>query len=991
MSMVIQHNIPALQTYNIVNDTSNARQKSIAKLSSGLRINSAADDAAGLAISEKMRSQIKGLDRAVANTQDGISLIQTAEGALSETHSILQRMRELSVQAANDTLTQQDRAYIQEEVDQLKDEITRVGNTTQFNKKKLLDGSSSGLWSSSDLETKALIRGSLRETDQFGQKKSIEGNYKIRVKADPGQAEVQKSDIMTIKHPNVLINKTVNSADGVKDVETDSMTPGTYKMELEKASTGTSAQKAVMTGSYGLSPDGKMWTKTIDIAAFADVPTQTADMATFTGATIQVSLGTADLGTYVVGSGQNAADVLKANADAIKSLAAEEGVTIEGLENLTANAAGVGDDTKSSGSITLKAIGTAATAVPTFTLTYTRSTATMTTGTYTPETAPGASGTTTERPNPTSTTTAPNPYSQNVQDSDIFTVMSNSNNELNGSVLFEVLNKDEDNGTMTLKATATTLTQDGKNATATMDNIVLKEGASADLSELFGGTSGNNKVTLTLNAQMFDMVSDNAKFVMAVTAGVKDANNTSGMNIKLSGTIDSGYADAWDNDDDASTPYSVFGTTTTTEYIDDPANPGTTITNTETTNNEVKYFLNSEALANTEVDFKNFILNEKTGTVTEGAVKLSTDKNFTTSGGALTNAIANGDTLAAFTTTYIGKTANGDVRLRDLDKFWNSEGKFMLDDAKTLTLNQGNGNTATITLYANDTLDEVATKINNAIATDLGQSKYVNDATKFATFVSKDDSASSTNFASEAVPGTFVIRSVVPGAQGEITFSGDQEILDAFSLNTIQDSKETRYSVDVLDEHTGKVLAQNVKTTGNVLHGVINENVDVEFSALSGISATWNKNLNKFTYDSKMEETTLHIADNTTVLQIGANEGEDLAMDIGDMRSHALGLDGVNMMSHDRAARSITIIDNAIDKVSTQRAKLGAYQNRLEYTANNLTTASENLTSAESRIRDADMAKEMMEFTKLNIMLQAGNSMLAQANQQPQNVLSLIR
>ena len=92
MSMIIQHNIPALQTYNIVNSTSNALQKSIANLSSGLRFNTAADDAAGLAISEKMRSQVRGLDRAVANTQDGISLIQTAEGALSETHSILQRM-----------------------------------------------------------------------------------------------------------------------------------------------------------------------------------------------------------------------------------------------------------------------------------------------------------------------------------------------------------------------------------------------------------------------------------------------------------------------------------------------------------------------------------------------------------------------------------------------------------------------------------------------------------------------------------------------------------------------------------------------------------------------------------------------------------------------------------------------------------------------------------------------------------------------------------
>ncbi|MBR1672816.1 MAG: flagellin, partial [Fretibacterium sp.] len=95
--MVVNHNIPALSTYNVINSTSNALQKSINKLSTGLRINSAADDAAGLAISEKMRAQIKGLDQAVANSQDGISMIQTAEGALSETHSILQRMRELSV------------------------------------------------------------------------------------------------------------------------------------------------------------------------------------------------------------------------------------------------------------------------------------------------------------------------------------------------------------------------------------------------------------------------------------------------------------------------------------------------------------------------------------------------------------------------------------------------------------------------------------------------------------------------------------------------------------------------------------------------------------------------------------------------------------------------------------------------------------------------------------------------------------------------------
>ncbi|HUM45238.1 MAG TPA: flagellin, partial [Fervidobacterium sp.] len=114
--------------------------KTLEKLSSGLRINRAGDDAAGLAISEKMRGQIKGLDMAVKNAQDAISLIQTAEGALTETHSILQRMRELAVQAASDTNINVDREQIQAEIDQLREEIDRIARTTEFNTMKLLDG-----------------------------------------------------------------------------------------------------------------------------------------------------------------------------------------------------------------------------------------------------------------------------------------------------------------------------------------------------------------------------------------------------------------------------------------------------------------------------------------------------------------------------------------------------------------------------------------------------------------------------------------------------------------------------------------------------------------------------------------------------------------------------------------------------------------------------------------------------------------------------------
>ncbi len=138
--MRINNNISAMNTYSRLTSAQGAQAKSLEKLSSGLRINRAGDDAAGLAISEKMRGQIKGLNQSVRNAQDGISLIQTAEGALNETHSILNRMRELAVQSSNDTNTNDDRVEIQKEMDQLSSEITRVADNTEFNTQNLLDG-----------------------------------------------------------------------------------------------------------------------------------------------------------------------------------------------------------------------------------------------------------------------------------------------------------------------------------------------------------------------------------------------------------------------------------------------------------------------------------------------------------------------------------------------------------------------------------------------------------------------------------------------------------------------------------------------------------------------------------------------------------------------------------------------------------------------------------------------------------------------------------
>lgn len=151
--MIISHNIAALNTFHLLNKVESAQSKSIEKLTSSLRINKAGDDAAGLAISEKMRGQIRGLSQANRNIQDGVSLVNIAEGGLKEIHSTLQRMRELSVQAATDTLTASDREQLQNEVNQLNKDINHIANTTEFNGISLLNVPKSGSYYHGDSQS----------------------------------------------------------------------------------------------------------------------------------------------------------------------------------------------------------------------------------------------------------------------------------------------------------------------------------------------------------------------------------------------------------------------------------------------------------------------------------------------------------------------------------------------------------------------------------------------------------------------------------------------------------------------------------------------------------------------------------------------------------------------------------------------------------------------------------------------------------------------
>ncbi|MBR0234634.1 MAG: flagellin [Synergistaceae bacterium] len=785
--MIMNHDMTAIMGQRIMQRNSLAMRRSLEKLSTGMRTKIPdLDNTAELAIGETMKSRIYGMEKALNNSQDGISLIQTASGALESTQSLLMRMRELSVQAANDVLTQQDRSYIQVEINEIRDEITRIGDTTQFNRKNILSGDSAVLWSTTGKNVKAIIHGGLRSIDNYGQKSNVDGNFKISVRTTAGKAQVQKSDIFRIKHDDVLTDKNVNSDVGVKDVEISGEIPsGKYNLTLSQGA----GQEAKVTGSFGIGgqdEDGNVY-------KFDDA------------FTLETSNGLAD----------------------------------------------------------------------------------------------------------------------------------------NASILFEVQNVNSNNGTVTLKATANILTSEGISKRKTLDNILLKEGSdSVNLDGLFGSDS------LGIKLENSDYVNEGAKFSVSVSANSPIENS---IGIDITGT------------------------------------------NSETFKGEtLHYVLDGNQTGNKEIKFSNFFVNENSQQVTEGTITLTTDNSFRSAdvGGRL-NPDEN-TSLSSFEANYVGKIAGGDTKLRDVDKFWTVDGVFVLDEPRELTLTQGDGKQARIMLYADDTLNDVAKKLNNAVSIGLGQAQYVDEGAKFVTFVEGSTKGL------ESVEGTFVIRSVVAGEQGEIVLSGNEDVLKAFSLNTIQESKENQYDITVSDAHTNNLIAESVKITGNRLVGVIHQNVDVEFDSNFGLNIGWNDSTKNFeftdTTNGQGSEFILHLADNTTVLQTGTGEGEDVMLNIGDMRAHALGLDSVNVMSQKSAAKALTIIDSAIDRVSMQQAKLGAAQNRLEHHIGNLTDEMQALIEANSTIMDTDYAKELMEFTRIRILMESNSAMLAQSNAlHQQSILSIMR
>jgi len=928
--MRVNHNIPALNAWRQGTIIQRAMSKTLERLSSGLRINRAADDAAGLAISEKMRAQIRGLDQATRNAQDGISLIQTAEGALNETHSILQRMRELSVQAANDTYTSEDRQEIQKEIDQLTAEIDRIADTTQFNKKTLLDGSNSALVSSDKLTTEIFMRGGLRVLDQFGQKEAGGGNYKLNITAEAGVNQVQKSDIFKIKH----------DIDTVTDVEEG------YAHAFDPSASGAALDVATgATISTGQTVD---LTFTVDGQTFELTHTLTSDVTT--GGEGALATDIADL----VNDTETLRDYVTAEVSGdniqFKSDVAGESFKVEwemSDANLTLDSSADGSATADPTEQNVNAVTDLSSSdfikgdyqVQTHVLAAELSAATFFGGlNY----SAGAA-------------TVMDQYVQGEDLTDFVDNMSLNTvgEDFNQSILFEVASIDTDTGEMTLNYTYNSMKNTGETESGS-GTVVVASGAVENIDV------GN----VSFASMTFEALEN-------YTVGDKAVVNT--------------LADGGANDKVVTLEYKGTETGDTYEDI------GQVVLADQTLSEEVTQFKFQQINVNSSsADYGDHVENDfklEFG-VTSGAAAFAAmwnTEDWDTGAAAEWSVTADGSS--------IGKIADGGDSLYDSDRFWDASGNFMLDEPKSITLVQGNGEKASLTISSADTFDDVAQKLNDAIANGLGQGDLVGEANsdRFVNYVSESEAQDD---GLESVAGTFVIRSALAGKDGEITFVGDDDVLNALSLTTIQQAENNQFTVDVTDAHDGTVIASDVKLSENKLIGVVHENVDVKFDANSGLSVSWNSSTKDFSLAGGGENsvnTFVHLADRTMVLHIGANQKQDIGMGIGNMRSDSLGVDNIQVTSNELANRAIGTIDGAISRVSGERSKLGALQNRLDHTINNLGVTMENLTAAESRIRDADMAKEMMEFTKLQILSQSANAMLAQANQLPQNVLQLLR
>ncbi|EDL63916.1 flagellin N-terminal helical domain-containing protein [Bacillus sp. SG-1] len=796
--MKINHNIQALNAYRNLSQTMGQTSKSLEKLSSGLRINRAADDAAGLAISEKMRSQIRGLGMAERNSLDAISLIQTAEGALSSTHEILQRMRELAVQASNGTLEDEDRQSIQEEVNQLTTEINRIGNSTEFNRKKLLNSQIAPNARAMEIDAEAGFNKGTTELEGTSltldpKSELVSGDYNVRVE------DVYTKTVSASGTPAAGISSV-----GLTSTDT-SLDTGTYGVKVQeeqvKAVVGDPASTSPIADEITVAPNSNLGDGPVTL----EVKKENA-VASFQSngsgiSNVEITSATPDL---------NETDSFKVDV-VNKPSEVEVGTLtktfISDIDVDTAKFGQAGND---------------------FQLEYT-------------ETTPGQ-------------------YSVTLKDS--------AGKALSDAVIL-------DNNMQDYK-----FYNNGSEI-----GVSFKTVSNVNAALTAEGADGENNVfdidkEITLSKNNIPVAS--GEIAEGTAAGDITLKSADGIDYKIS---HNGFTGLTGNSAsfgiDSTFTFSTDGFTTRGTEFD----PGDEIT------------LNGGIFVKTSSDASQY-----------GVPSNTLDMTLETRMGHTAELVdANGDTAAGSRKVTVEN--NGSYSFGEPTNISFDSGVLA---AGTFEFTVGQVSTTNATLEAAGTPLETLENITS------------NSTLSFA------DGELSMNI-------------------GELT-NGNA----TFSIKGGTVNQSIQFHIGA---NEGQTLEMGIEDMRSLSVGIS--------STVSGDS----KNI-------------VSKDGNTLTVQFASISG----VENGNQAEYA-----IDLSTSENANAAIEAYDQAIAKVSEQRSKLGAIQNRLEHTITNLTTANENLTSAESRIRDADMAKEMTTFTKNNILNQAGQAMLSQANQLPQGILQLLK
>ena len=845
--MIIQHNISALNAYNKLSGNNKALAANLQKLSSGYKINKAGDDAAGLAVSEKMRAQITSLEVAQKNSLDGISLVQTAEGALTEVHSMLNRMVELANQSANGTYDDSNRQKLQAEVDQLKSEINRISDATNFNGIKLLDGSmtNEATFSMGEAQGVNILAEAAAGTDPVLGTNTI--MHKQGTQAAKGEFTI---DLANTRYAGAVDGDQLDIKVGDETFSlTHGDTIGNTKVDL---STTEGVAKA-LEAAINANANGKVSGDNFEVKASGN----------------SVKLVEKEIG--------------KAGKAGLKDLDMAVSVSDPNAPNTIKNLP------KVTGTVKSTVTDGAAAAKAKIELDFTDVSIEK-----------GDDG-------------AKAKFSVAGKDYYIDVDDDMEDTDIVGALVIAI-NADKPTVAKTAGGAETlTATADATSKKITLEAAAVGETAFTDAQKVVGLTGALEPPAITAPGTPGPTVVDG------------------GTNTKATITYNMTGAKLPEITDGSTGNKAVFTIAGQDFEIDIPKDGET---DAETIAKALAEAINAKGLMITKGG-NDFAFTASVAAGTTNLVLTAKDDGATT--------IAAGDAAM----TIAGKA--GTLSERGLQG---------TNNVGTTVIQQGAEEAAGE--WASTAFDLTKDMIADGNKLKIGNETYV-----FS--VGKD--------------------STVRAGKGEV-------VVDLKDLDRENDPDFVDKAIDRLTKAAANNKMFTVgddKKPGRVTLHEHKANANAFDAGKGGTDLTTFENVQKqisFSVASKTEST-----GNSLRLQIGdtSDSYNQLEVNVANCSVEGLGIKDVDISTQDGAAAAVAAINDAIDYVSTVRGNLGATQNRLEHTINNLEATTTNITEAESRIRDTDMAKEMMAYTKNNILVQASQAMLAQANQVPQGVLQLLQ